>query len=81
MDELKELSFEAAAAELEALVQRLEEGELQLEEAVACYQRGQLLAQHCQSLLDKVELQIQELVMDDEGEYRTRAWNLPERAR
>ncbi len=78
MDELKELSFETAAAELEALVQRLEAGELPLEETVACYQRGQSLAQHCQSLLDEVELRIQELVPDGEGGYRTRALDLPE---
>lgn len=78
MDEVKELSFEEAASELEVLVQRLEAGELTLEETVTSYQRGQLLAQHCQSLLDAVELRIQKLVPDAEGGYRTRSLELPE---
>ncbi|HEY88446.1 MAG TPA: exodeoxyribonuclease VII small subunit [Thermoflexia bacterium] len=81
MDELKALTFEAAAVELEVLVQKLEEGELPLEETVSCYQRGQLLAQHCQSLLDDVELRIQELAPDGEGGYRARALELPEEVR
>ncbi len=63
------LSFEEAFAELERVVQRLENGDLTLEEALALYERGVRLAQHCHELLDKAELRIKQLVPDDQGGY------------
>lgn len=66
---LEDLSFEEALAELESIVQKLEEGSLALEETVALYRRGRTLAAHCQGLLDDVELRIQQLVPDGEGGY------------
>ena len=61
---LEELSFEEALGELEGAVQRLEEGDLTLEEAIALYERGMRLAQHCNDTLDKAELQVQQLTTD-----------------
>jgi len=52
------LSFEDSFAELDSIVRRLESGELPLEESVALYERGRLLAAHCQRLLDGAELRI-----------------------
>jgi exodeoxyribonuclease VII small subunit len=60
-EELKDLSFEQAFGELEATVQRLEAGELTLEEAIALYERGMGLAQRCSDALDAAELQVEEL--------------------
>jgi exodeoxyribonuclease VII small subunit len=60
-EELKELSFEQAFGELEATVQRLEAGELTLEEAIALYERGMGLARRCSDALDAAELQMEEL--------------------
>jgi exodeoxyribonuclease VII small subunit len=60
-EELKELSFEQAFGELEATVQRLEAGELTLEEAIALYERGMGLARRCSDALDAAELQVEEL--------------------
>lgn len=45
-------SFEAARAELEAVVHRLEGGECTLEEALALWERGEQLAKICQEWLD-----------------------------
>lgn len=59
--ESQSLSFEAAFAELERVVQQLEEGELSLEESIALYERGQMLAQLCQERLDQAELRIDQL--------------------
>ena len=56
-----EISFEAAFSELEAVVQRLEEGELSLEESIALYERGQALARLCQERLDQAELRVEQL--------------------
>ncbi len=58
------LSFEEALGRLEEIVGRLEEGELTLQETVTLYQTGRSLADHCQGLLDDVELQVQRLVRE-----------------
>ena len=60
-DELEKLSFEAAFGELEVTVQRLETGELTLEEAIALYERGMRLARRCSEALDAAELQVRQL--------------------
>ncbi len=60
-NDLEELSFEQAVGELEATVERLEGGDLPLTDAIALYERGMRLAQHCNQLLDAAELQVQEL--------------------
>ena len=60
-EDVKNLSFEQAFGELEATVQRLEAGDLVLEDAIALYERGMRLAQRCGDALDAAELQVQEL--------------------
>ncbi len=58
------LSFEQALAELETTVRLLETGGQPLEELVCLYQRGRALTEHCQHLLDEVELRIVRLSPD-----------------
>lgn len=58
MDEIKNLSYEAAYDELAALVARMESGELSLEKSVSLYERGQKLSAHCQALLEEAQLKI-----------------------
>jgi exodeoxyribonuclease VII small subunit len=65
-EDLDRLSFEEAFRELEAAVQRLEAGDLTLEEALALYERGMGLAQRCSQVLDAAEIQVQQLVVGDE---------------
>lgn len=55
------LTYEEALAELEALVAALEGEQQTLTEALALYERGQALTQHCTALLDQAELKIQQL--------------------
>jgi exodeoxyribonuclease VII small subunit len=52
-------SFEAALAELENLVGRMETGELPLQESLAVYKRGAELLAYCQNALKDAELQVQ----------------------
>jgi exodeoxyribonuclease VII small subunit len=61
---VQEPSFESAFAELEEIVQQLEEGDLSLDEAMSLYEKGQQLARHCQTLLDRAELRVTELADD-----------------
>lgn len=56
-----ELSFEGAFAELETVVQQLEEGDLSLEESISLYERGQMLARLCQERLDQAELRLDQI--------------------
>jgi exodeoxyribonuclease VII small subunit len=63
--EIDGLSFEEAYRELEMTVEHLSAagGELTLAEAIALYERGMRLAQHCSQVLDNAELQVQRLLM------------------
>ncbi|HEY7758129.1 MAG TPA: exodeoxyribonuclease VII small subunit [Burkholderiales bacterium] len=52
------LSFEGALAELEAIVARMESGELTLEQALGAYKRGAELLQFCQAALKDAQQQV-----------------------
>jgi exodeoxyribonuclease VII small subunit len=56
-----ELSFEQALTELERVVERLQQPDVPLDEAVALYRRGTRLAEQSETLLSQAELQIQQL--------------------
>lgn len=56
-----ELSFEAALAELEKIVSRMESGELSLEQALAAHRRGLELARFCQGRLEAAQQQVKVL--------------------
>lgn len=69
MKDLEEITFEAAFAELEETVRRLEEGNLSLEESIALFEHGQRLAAYCSTQLDQAELRVRQLMPADEAEY------------
>jgi exodeoxyribonuclease VII small subunit len=52
------LTFEKALEELEALVARMEDGKLPLEESLAAYQRGAELIRFCESKLSDAQARI-----------------------
>ncbi len=60
-DDIQELNYEQAISELETIVSSLENDQKPLDEAIALYERGQALANHCASLLDRAELRIQQV--------------------
>jgi exodeoxyribonuclease VII small subunit len=59
--------FEKSLAELETLVERMESGELPLEESMKQFERGIQLARTCQQQLKQAELKIQQLVQKGDG--------------
>lgn len=61
------LSFEEAFAQLEAAVAALQDGRLPLERVLHYYEEGMQLAQHCNELLQKAELRVQQLSVDNAG--------------
>jgi len=54
-------TFEEVYAALEAVVARLEDGQLPLAESVACYEMGVRLAERCDRFLDEAELRVNRL--------------------
>ncbi len=56
-----ELSYEQAIAELEAIIDRIESGEIGLEESVKAYERGVALQAHCKAILARAEQRVTEL--------------------
>jgi len=50
--------FEHSLDELEQLVQRMEKGDLSLDDSLAAYERGVSLYRHCQTALEQAELRV-----------------------
>ena len=61
------LSFEAALKELEGIVSRLEQGEVDLEDSIALYERGQALKAHCEKKLKAAEGRLEKIVAGSKG--------------
>ncbi len=61
------LPFEKALAELEAIVQKLERGDVALDESIAAYERGEALKAHCQALLSAAEARVEKIRLSAEG--------------
>ena len=59
--------FEEALAELEGLVQRLEKGELPLEESLAAFERGMVLVRQLGDRLTQVEERVEKLLRTETG--------------
>ncbi len=63
--------FEAAMRELEAVVARLESGDVPLEEALATFERGVMLTRACQSALAAAEQKVEQLSVRADGSVTT----------
>ena len=60
--------FEAAIAELEAIVKRLEDGDLALEQSLELYERGVQLSRFCHGRLEEAERRIE--ILNERGELK-----------
>ena len=65
--DISKLSFEDALAELEKIVQRLEQGDIALEESIQQYERGEKLRDHCARLLGAAEAKVEKIKLSAEG--------------
>lgn len=68
---IESLSFEAALRELESIVAKLEQGEVDLEDSIALYERGQALKAHCEKKLKAAESRLEKIVAGAKGAERT----------
>lgn len=60
--------FEAAIAELEAIVKKLEEGDLALEKSLELYERGVHLSRFCHARLEDAERRIE--ILNERGQLK-----------
>ena len=70
-------SFEGALQKLETIVQRLEKGELTLEESLGLYEEGIRLSRLCHAKLEEAEGKIEQLVKDARGDVALDAQGKP----
>ena len=66
--DIKDMSFERALKELETIVSRLERGDVELEESIAIYERGECLRDHCDRLLKQAEAKVEMLTFGCDGQ-------------
>ena len=62
------LKFEDALAELETIVDRLERGDVGLDESIAIYERGEALRARCDDLLKAAEAKIEKIKLNRDGQ-------------
>lgn len=61
----RELTFEEAMEQLEVVVEKLEEGDVPLEEAINIYKQGMELSKLCHDKLKNVEAQLTQILTED----------------
>lgn len=62
---MSEKTFEEEMEQLEAIVERLEEGEVSLEEAISLFKQGMELSKNCHDKLKAIEKQLDEIINED----------------
>jgi exodeoxyribonuclease VII small subunit len=62
---IEKLNYEQALAEIEEIVQQLENQSLELDVTLKLFERGKLLIQRCQMLLDQADLKVRQLSVEN----------------
>lgn len=65
--DVQSLTFEAALAELEQIVAKLEQGQVPLETSIELYQRGEALKARCDELLKRAEARVETITVGRGG--------------
>jgi exodeoxyribonuclease VII small subunit len=73
----KDPDFEQALAELEKLVERLESGDLPLDEALKTFERGVELTRHCQTALKAAQQKV-EILLKRSGQVEVEPFETPD---
>jgi exodeoxyribonuclease VII small subunit len=65
--DIADMPFEAALAELEAIVDQLEKGAVALDDSIRLYERGEALKRRCDELLKNAEMRIEKITLSVNG--------------
>lgn len=69
--DLEKMSFEAALEQLEAIVRRLESGEVGLEESIRIYEEGVRIKAFCEKKLNEAQMRVEKIVLASDGTVKT----------
>jgi len=72
---VEDIPFEEYLRKLEKIVQRLEEGELTLDESVKTYEEGMNISKICLKKLNETKKKIEQLVIEGEEKYSTKPFS------
>ena len=65
--DIAKMSFEEAMKELETIIDKLDGGDVPLEESITIYERGAALQRHCEDKLRQAEMRVQKIVARADG--------------
>ena len=68
---LEKMTFEDAMDELEGIVNALDKGDVSLDEAIAAYDRGSVLKDHCEKRLNQAKMKVETIQSEENGESKT----------
>ena len=71
---MKAKTFEEALRELEEIVNRLEHGDLPLEEALQFFEEGVKLSRYCHTKLDEAQKRVEILLKDESGKIMAQSF-------
>jgi exodeoxyribonuclease VII small subunit len=74
MTQEKEIDFEVALKKLESIVEKLENGDLSLEDALKQYEEGVKMADLCSKRLSEAEKRVEVLMKSSGGKMKTEAF-------
>jgi exodeoxyribonuclease VII small subunit len=66
--DISKMTFEEAIKELGSIVQRIEEGEIPLQDSLEQYEKGMMLIKHCKDILEKAEKRIEKISREEGSE-------------
>lgn len=70
--------FESMMTQLEEITEKLESGELSLDESMTLFEKGVALTKACSKLLDEAQQKIVKITADDEGETKEEPFEVEE---
>ena len=78
MSNVNNMTFEEAMTGLEALVKKMEDGCLSLDETLACYEEAMALVRYCNSKIEDAEKRVRLLVTAEDGSVTDRPFDSDE---
>ena len=73
-NDIKNLTFEEALSELEEIVEKLEQGDIDLEDSIDIYERGTLLKNHCKKKLELAEMKVDKIISQPDGDFSSESY-------
>ncbi len=64
-DDIEKMTFEQAIQQLKGIVDRIEQGEIPLQDSLEQYEKGMALIKHCRDILQKAEKRIEKISKEE----------------